>query len=248
MSHFAAFLLALCAAPVLVGVAVNFVLRARRADEQSRRRLRGLVDAAIEGLVVCENGAIKEANASFVKLTGLLPGELHNMQLASLVGPEYRQRFDHLASQPVEVALIAADKTRIPVEITLRDDGDGSRRVYAIQDVRERKSDEARIHHLAHHDALTGALNRVMFHERLAARLEQAWSNDEQFAVFTLDLDRFKEVNDIFGHASGDALLIEATRRMREVLEPDDIVARVGGDEFAIVSGNCDPNRAMLIG
>jgi diguanylate cyclase (GGDEF)-like protein len=65
--------------------------------------------------------------------------------------------------------------------------------------------------------------------------------------VFNLDLDRFKEVNDIFGHASGDAVLIEATRRMRNVLEPGDLVARLGGDEFAIVTGNCDPDRAMRI-
>jgi diguanylate cyclase (GGDEF)-like protein/PAS domain S-box-containing protein len=240
-----AFLLALCAALLSAG----FLLRKSRADAHTRRSLRELVDAAVEGLVVCQNGAIKETNASFARLIGLPAAELRNRPLASVVTPECRQQFDQLGSQPAEVELSAADGTRLPVLITVRDDRDGagSRRVYAIQDVRERKSDEARIRHLAHHDALTGALNRVLLHERLAARLEQAWANDEQFAVFTVDLDRFKEVNDIFGHASGDALLIEVTRRMRAALEADDIVARVGGDEFAIVSGNCDPNRAMQI-
>ncbi len=249
MSHLLASLLALCVVLLLVGATARFVLRRRRADAQSRRRLRELVDAAIEGLVVCENGLIKETNAGFVKLTGLPSVHLHDEQLASLVAVEYRQRFHDLAAEPAEVELITADKKIIPVEITVRDnlDREGTRRVYAIQDVRERKRDEARIRHLAHHDPLTGVPNRVLLHERLAAKLEQAWSNDEQFAVFNLDLDRFKEVNDIFGHASGDAVLLEATRRMRNVLEPDDLLARVGGDEFAIVSGDCDPCRAMRI-
>jgi diguanylate cyclase (GGDEF)-like protein/PAS domain S-box-containing protein len=249
MSHLLTFLLAICVVLLLAGAAARFVLRKQNADEQSRLRLRELVDAAIEGLVVCENGAIKEANSGFVRLTGLHPAQLYNEQLASLVAVEYRQQFADLAAESAEVELITVDGKRIPVEITVRDnlDREAYRRVYAIQDVRERKRDEARIRHLAHHDPLTGVPNRVLLHERLGAKLEQAWSNDQQFAVFTLDLDRFKEVNDIFGHASGDAVLLEATRRMRDVLEPDDLLARVGGDEFAIVTGDCDPHRATRI-
>jgi diguanylate cyclase len=249
MSHLLAFLLAISVVLLLAGAAARFVLRKQNADEQSRLRLRELVDAAIEGLVVCENGVIKEANSGFVRLTGLHPAQLYNEQLASLVAVEYRQQFADLAAESAEVELITVDGKRIPVEITVRDnlDREAYRRVYAIQDVRERKRDEARIRHLAHHDPLTGVPNRVLLHERLGAKLEQAWSNDQQFAVFTLDLDRFKEVNDIFGHASGDAVLLEATRRMRDVLEPDDLLARVGGDEFAIVTGDCDPHRATRI-
>src|SRR5215470_9272248 len=106
---------------------------------------------------------------------------------------------------------------------------------------------EARIRFLAHHDSLTGLANRVTLWEQLSDRLERAWAHDEQFAVFCLDLDRFKEINDVFGHAAGDAVLIEVTRRMREAVGADDLVARIGGDEFTIISGQCDPARAGAV-
>src|SRR5262249_24814491 len=134
----------------------------------------------------------------------------------------------------------------IPVEIAVRllPGNGGLRRVYAVQDIRERKQTEARIRYLANHDPLTELPNRAALYEWLTKRLEHAWARDEQFAVFFLDLDRLKEVNDVFGHSAGDIVLIEATRRMRSAAGPDDLIARLGGDEFVIVTGDCDPGRA----
>ena len=93
----------------------------------------------------------------------------------------------------------------------------------------------ARIFHMAHHDALTGLPNRLLFHERLEKALEQQRRQGDGVALLCLDLDRFKQVNDTLGHPVGDALLKEVAERLRGCLREGDIVARLGGDEFAVL-------------
>ncbi|MEU4245359.1 GGDEF domain-containing protein [Actinoplanes sp. NPDC026619] len=96
----------------------------------------------------------------------------------------------------------------------------------------------------AHHDSLTGLPNRAAFHARAAAVLATA-DADHLTAVLLLDLDGFKPVNDTFGHAAGDALLIEVGRRLTEAVRPEDTVARLGGDEFVLLlPGLTDPGGA----
>jgi diguanylate cyclase (GGDEF)-like protein/PAS domain S-box-containing protein len=112
------------------------------------------------------------------------------------------------------------------------------RRAGVIQDVTERKAQEARIEHLAYHDSLTGLPNRAMLMDRLAQALSQAQRLDQQVAVLFIDLDRFKLVNDSLGHPVGDQLLQEIARRLRSTLRDNDTVARVGGDEFQVVVCN----------
>ncbi len=107
----------------------------------------------------------------------------------------------------------------------------------AIVDVTERKQAEARIAYMAHHDALTGLPNRVLFHERLAdalARVRRAggWSG---LAVHCLDLDHFKSVNDTLGHPVGDQLLKAVAERLGACVGEEALVARLGGDEFAVI-------------
>jgi len=101
------------------------------------------------------------------------------------------------------------------------------------EDVTERRRAEAQIAHMAHHDALTELPNRVLLRERL----EQALAGGSgALAVFCLDLDRFKEVNDTLGHSIGDALLKMVSERLRHCLSAEDTAARLGGDEFAVVA------------
>ncbi len=111
----------------------------------------------------------------------------------------------------------------------------------ACVDVTEQRRAEQRIAHMAHHDALTGLPNRVLFHDRLA----EAVAAGTGLGLLCLDLDHFKLVNDTLGHPAGDALLREVAGRLRACLGPEGLVARLGGDEFAILG---PARRDVLLG
>ncbi|TPG59679.1 EAL domain-containing protein [Roseomonas nepalensis] len=129
----------------------------------------------------------------------------------------------------------------VEARVRLEYDGEGRplSAVGAVIDVTERREAEARIAHLAHHDALTGLPNRLLLRERLDAALARA-RRGEGFAVVCLDLDRFKEVNDSLGHPVGDSLLRAVTERLKAAVRGTDTLARLGGDEFAIVLADVD--------
>jgi diguanylate cyclase (GGDEF)-like protein len=102
-----------------------------------------------------------------------------------------------------------------------------------------------KINHLATHDSLTGLPNRALFRNRLEHLLTDDSRTRNPVTIYCLDLDRFKEVNDTFGHAAGDQLLIQAAERITACLRKGDTIARLGGDEFAIIqAGNSDPSKA----
>jgi diguanylate cyclase (GGDEF)-like protein/PAS domain S-box-containing protein len=117
----------------------------------------------------------------------------------------------------------------------------------AVVDVTERRQAEARIEHMAHHDALTSLPNRVRFGERLEEALMRATRLSEPLAVLCLDLDHFKSVNDSLGHPVGDQLLRAVSRRLVECVGERGMVARLGGDEFAIVAPNAGPNESSAL-
>ena len=150
---------------------------------------------------------------------------------------------EHLLDTPGHGARTAMS-TRLPI---LDDKGEPQYLLAIIDDITERKQAEARIAYLAHHDALTGLPNRAAFTEHLASTLDQAAKNKENFAVLSIDLDRFKEVNDVFGHSLGDALLREVSRRLLTVAEGA-YLARLGGDEFTLlVADGPQPSTAETL-
>ncbi len=112
-------------------------------------------------------------------------------------------------------------------------------------DVSERKKAEAAMHHMAHHDALTGLPNRSLFLQRIEFSLSETTRSGSYMAVLFLDLDHFKDVNDTLGHPVGDELLIQVSQRLLNCARGSDTVARLGGDEFAILCSNLkSPDQA----
>jgi diguanylate cyclase (GGDEF)-like protein len=118
----------------------------------------------------------------------------------------------------------------------------------ASRRIRERWLAEDQIRYLAMHDSLTNLPNRLQFHQHLDRAVARARRHGHLMAVFALDLDRFKDVNDTLGHATGDALLAEVSARLRESVRESDLVGRLGGDEFAVVAEDLEaPEDAMRL-
>ena len=115
--------------------------------------------------------------------------------------------------------------------------------VAVVRDITERKTDQQLIWRQANFDALTGLANRCMLNNRLTECLQKSLRTQRSVAVLCLDLDHFKDVNDKFGHASGDKILIEVANRIKSCVRNTDIVARMGGDEFTIVMEDIDNHK-----
>ena len=139
---------------------------------------------------------------------------------------------DHIVPTPKGDRLVTSKKVIIP-----GDDGKPEYLLTLIDDVTERRQAEQRIAHMAHSDPLTDLPNRAAFNERLSATLKLAKAERRSFAILCMDLDGFKEVNDIYGHAVGDLLLCQVADRLRAVAGGI-FIARLGGDEFTIIAAN----------
>lgn len=111
-----------------------------------------------------------------------------------------------------------------------------------LHDISSRKATEDQLRHLAHHDPLTGLPNRLLLRDRLEQALRKANRNGSQVVLCNLDVDRFKQINDRFGHDAGDCVLCEVARRLRACVRASDTVARLGGDEFVALLQDIDPH------
>ena len=114
----------------------------------------------------------------------------------------------------------------------------GGGAVVLLEDITERRNAEARISHLARYDELTALPNRVNFRDEIGRLLAVQQGAEQLSALLFVDLDQFKQVNDTLGHPCGDQLLCAVSDRLREMLRPEDFVARFGGDEFVVFQQN----------
>ena len=115
-----------------------------------------------------------------------------------------------------------------------------------VRSLQSLQASEARTTHLAFHDALTGLPNRLLYASKLEQALEALRDHGQSFAVYCIDLDRFKEINDTFGHAAGDDLICASARVLSQICAPTDTLARLGGDEFAIVRPSTTRESASI--
>ncbi|MEI5682423.1 MULTISPECIES: EAL domain-containing protein [unclassified Mesorhizobium] len=236
---------------ILSGIALSIDLRFRRQKIEAER-MHGLANAAVEGLIVCDGARIVSANNSIATLTGQPVETLNAMQLANLFGERTASNLPEFGEQAQEAELKGRDGESIPVELIARriDYCGKPHTVVAVRDIRERKTAEQEILRLAHFDPLTGLANRRNFSGRLDAEIAamKLSGKGDHLALLLLDLDRFKEVNDLFGHGAGDAMLQTVARCVSGVLRSGQLLARLGGDEFAIIAPNLsDPLAAGRI-
>jgi len=208
-----------------------------------------MLDRMPDGVVVVDaDGNITYANRSAERITGYRRNELQGRQIEILVPSRLRaihkvHRADYSARPSARPMGTAArdfnvrrkDGSEFSADIALgplKSEG-RSGVVAVIRDVSERRRFEALLEHQALHDPLTGVANRALFMDRLKQAIQSARREDRHVALVMLDIDKFKGLNDAFGHAAGDAALKKFAARLAHGLRATDTVARLGGDEFA---------------
>ena len=225
---------------LIVGLALGGMMldvheRRRAAREADRMQL--LADAAVEGLIVTDGSRVLTANASFHRLIDAEDIDITGCPLNELFP---RSALAELFARPdarLETELSNGAGRTLPVEAILRpvEYAGIERSAIAIRDLSARKKDEQQIRFLAHHDSLTGLSNRAAFNRQLQKEMAAARRLGQSFAVLCLDLDRFKEVNDLFGHGAGDGMLQAVAECLVGVLDEGQTCSRLGGDEFAVI-------------
>lgn len=234
----------------LAAAALDLHLGVRRRAET--QRLRALADATFEGIAVVRDGMMRELNVPLCDMLRLSREDLIDMPVGKLALDERAfDALDHLdEDRPVTCRLRCRDGEALTVQVrTRRMEFDGvPSEILVFRDVSAEERARARMTHLAHHDALTGLPNRLKFREALEQEMTRAWREDAMVALIFFDLDRFKEVNDVHGHATGDALLKTVSERMLDSLPDKAIAARLSGDEFAVVLPRvADHDEAMAV-
>ncbi|QJQ11203.1 EAL domain-containing protein [Pseudomonas putida] len=180
-------------------------------------------------------------------MIGQLPGECLSPAAADYLEQQLargaRSTKGHAAETRVDTAR-GPRTLRSRTLLSQNREGQADYVLFVAEDATEELAAHAQIHHMAHHDALTGLPNRTLFNERLRQALVRGSENAKLTAALCLDLDNFKNINDSLGHAFGDKLLRELGKRLRRELREHDTLARLGGDEFAVVLTGLDGRDA----
>ncbi len=235
-------------------VLIADITRHRRAEislRQSEERLAKFMQASAEGIVFHKGGFITDVNPPLLLLLGYTLDEMMGRKTLEFVAPAERAKVAAVIAAGAEITYdsvaVHKDGTLIPVEFIVRtmQHQDTQQRMTIVRDRRDRVEAEARIHHMAHHDSLTGLPNRTTFDERVQSLIERAQHGEPGFALLFIDLDHFKRVNDSLGHVVGDTLLQTVARRIAASLRGNDLVARFGGDEFVVVLTGAPPAEAV---
>ncbi len=194
-----------------------------------------------------------EASTECHRIFGLSAERLNTAAVLAALHPDDRDAvLDHARSGrsfECEFRILVDDHVRwVSARAKVQSDGDGRPQLVfgTAQDVTARKVFEDRVHYLAHFDTLTGLPNRSQLDDLLSYVLGRV-PGGEQVTLMFLDLDHFKDVNDSLGHSVGDALLVQLAARLRSALRDEDVVSRLGGDEFIVMAPHTDGRRAAVV-
>jgi len=239
---------------------VNEKKRIFEAVRESEERYRRLVELSPDGIVITSEFKFIFMNPSGIRiLAGECAEEFLGRSVFEFIHRDHHgiisERFRKMAedgegSPWIEVKFVCLDGREIDVEVASTPFVlDGKRAVQSIfRDITERKLAEAHLEFLANFDILTGLPNRRLFFDRVGQSLLNAKRQEHLVGLLYLDLDRFKEVNDSFGHAVGDLLLKEVSVRLADSLRLSDSAARMGGDEFTVILTKIvEPGDAAIV-
>lgn len=239
----------------------------RPASESLKRELsfvsKSISEAAdIAVIVTDEMGVILQVNKGAYELFGYSKDELHGLSVNILVPPHFRpfhyQAIRHFVlgeqkelrmGKRGEITGYKKDGTFFPAEASIskfKSEDDEWVLVATLMDVSSRKKAEEALTHRATHDSLTSLPNRALIKERLTNALERTRRSGHNVGLLFVDLDKFKLVNDTYGHEAGDELLIKVAKTLSEHIRPGDTVARLGGDEFVILCENVDSEELLI--
>ncbi len=231
------------------------LVEAKELAEQYSREMAGLsrfLDSVISNIpasVVVKDvntGKILLANEMALHLFATTDTEWKERTLRECFSDDVALYLERKAAQAQTAEEIVGDESTVQTPlgaralrsrtvVGCRPDGEGDYVLIITEDVTEELAAYAQIHHMAQHDGLTNLPNRTFFNQRLDMALDQARLDQTGAAILCLDLDNFKNINDAFGHAFGDKILLTLASRLKKTLREHDTLARLGGDEFAIV-------------
>ncbi|TQK11507.1 EAL domain-containing protein [Herbaspirillum sp. SJZ107] len=235
--------------PCIFGTGLDISKR-KQAERDLRVRERAIFSSVNAILITCrESGAIRieYVNPAFEQLTGYTLAEIKGrdprfMRVEGCDTDEHRRIDDALRRcESVRAVVRTRHKNgevfwnEVRIDPVASQENRVTHFVAVMNDITEARHYERRLHHLAHHDPLTGLANRTLLQEQLRHAIDDALRDATLGALAFLDLDNFKYINDSFGHDAGDAVLHAIADRLRDNVREDDTVARMGGDEFVVV-------------
>ncbi len=235
--------------PCVFGTGLD--IEARKQTEQGLRVRERAIYSSVNAIVVtcCEGGdnKIEYVNPAFEQMTGYTLAEIKGrnprfMRIEGCDVQEHKRVHDALKRKQGIRAVLRNQRKNgevfwndLRIDPVSNIDGEVTHFVAVINDITEARHYERRLHHLAHHDPLTGLANRTLLQDQLKEAIESALHNGAMGALAFLDLDNFKHINDNLGHDAGDEVLQEIANRLKANMRDHDTVARVGGDEFVLV-------------
>ena len=244
---------------ILVFVFIHMYYERRLSTSQAKfamsdRLYRTIVHSANDAIFTADaNGRILSWNQAAETIFGFSKQDVLHQPLTMIMPESSRQahsdgvdRFHRtgekrVIDQTVELVGLHKDGSTIPIELSLSAVGDAKELYFTgiMRDITERKKQDERIQNLVFKDELTNLPNRRMINEQLLQAIQEAEEAGETIAVGFIDMDRFKQINDVYGHAMGDELLRQMARRMEGNLHPKDILGRQSGDEFILIAKDC---------
>ncbi len=220
--------------------------------DEVKKYINHLIHASAEGMVMYDNEVIIDCDQIFANMFDYSEDEIKNMKISELMDANSTCKLAEIIhndpNKPYELTGIKRDGTTFYMEFMEHPYNNLGNiiRVAIIKDITDRIENEKRIEFMAYYDELTDLPNRNFFYKVLGEAIKEAESDDEMLAVYFIDVNYFKEINDTLGYSFGDQLLMACSNRFKAFLKTDTFIARMGGDEFLILQRHTKGEEAAI--